>query len=95
MFIRIVIDIAYSFPQPTEMILMLYTHPSRAAFLMTPERLRGAPALVIEDFIDVYGKQVRAGFRSRRTVTFKKRCHHGRRRSAGHPDTQCASAQYS
>jgi transglutaminase-like putative cysteine protease len=62
MFIRIGFDIAYSFPQPTEMILMLYTHPSRAAFLMTPERLRGEPALVIEDFIDVYGNKCARAF---------------------------------
>lgn len=62
MFIRIGFDIAYSFAQPTEMILMLYTHPSRAAFLMTPERLRGEPALVIEDFIDVYGNECARAF---------------------------------
>ena len=62
MFIRIGFDIAYSFPQPTEMILMLYTHPSLAAFLMTPERLRGEPALVIEDFIDVYGNKCARAF---------------------------------
>ncbi len=57
MFIRIGFDIAYTFPQPTDMIMMLYTHPSRAPFLMTPERLISEPALVIEDFIDVYGNR--------------------------------------
>lgn len=62
MFIRVGFDIAYSFAQPTEMILMLYTHPSRAAFLMTPERLRGEPALVIEDFNDVYGNRCARAF---------------------------------
>lgn len=57
MFIRIGFDIAYSFPQPTELILMLYTHPSRAPFLMTSERLISEPALAIEDFIDIYGNR--------------------------------------
>ena len=57
MFIRIGFDIAYSFPQPTEMILMLYTHPSRACYLITPERLTSEPAMIIEDFVDVYGNR--------------------------------------
>jgi transglutaminase-like putative cysteine protease len=62
MFIRIGFDIAYSFLQPTEMIVMLYTHPSRSSFLMTPERLSGEPALIIEDFIDVYGNKCARAF---------------------------------
>lgn len=57
MFIRIGFDIAYAFPHPTELILMLYTHPSQASFLMTPERLTSEPALKIEDFIDMYGNR--------------------------------------
>ena len=76
MFIRIGFDIAYSFPQPTEMIMMLYTHPSRASFLMTPERLTSDPTMVIEDFIDVYGNKC-ARFLSRRAIEFANRCHHG------------------
>lgn len=62
MFIRIGFDIAYSFPQPTEMIMMLYTHPSRSSFLMKPERLTGEPALIIEDFVDVYGNKCARAF---------------------------------
>jgi transglutaminase-like putative cysteine protease len=62
MFIRIGFDIAYSFPQPTEMIMMLYTHPSRTSFLMTPERLTSDPTMVIEDFIDVYGNKCARAF---------------------------------
>jgi hypothetical protein len=55
MFIRIGFDIAYSFLQPTEMIVMLYTHPSRSSFLMTPERLSGFFTRSNGDFIDVDG----------------------------------------
>jgi len=62
MFIRIGFDIAYSFPQPTEMIMLLYTHPSRSAFVIKPERLTGDPALVIEDFIDSYGNRCARAF---------------------------------
>jgi transglutaminase-like putative cysteine protease len=62
MFIRIGFDIAYSFPQPTEIIMALYTHPSRSSFLMTPERLTSEPALVIEDFIDAYGNKCAYAF---------------------------------
>lgn len=62
MFIRIGFDIAYSFPQPTEMIMMLYTHPSRSSFLVRPERLIGEPALMVEDFIDVYGNKCARAF---------------------------------
>lgn len=57
MYIRIGFDIAYSFPQPTEMIMMLHTHPSRSLFLMAPERLSSDPLMAIEDFIDVYGNR--------------------------------------
>ncbi|MGY6216619.1 transglutaminase-like domain-containing protein [Methylolobus aquaticus] len=57
MFIRIGFEISYSFPQPTEMILMLYTHPSRAPSLLSPERLVTTPAVIIEDFFDVYGNR--------------------------------------
>jgi len=62
MFIRIGFDIAYSFPHPTEIIMMLYTHPSRSSFLIQPERLTGDPALAIEDFIDVYGNRCARAF---------------------------------
>ena len=51
MFIRVGFDIAYFFPQPTELIMMLYTHPSRSSFLMKPERLTSDPPMIIEDFI--------------------------------------------
>ena len=57
MFIKYGFDIAYSFPQPTELILMLYTHPSRSSFLMAPEWLYTEPATAIEDFIDIYGNR--------------------------------------
>lgn len=62
MFIRIGFDIAYSFPHPTEMIMMLYTHPSRTSLLTAPEHLTSDPSIVIEDFIDVYGNRCARAF---------------------------------
>ncbi len=42
--------------------MMLYTHPSRASFLMTPERLTSDPAMHIEDFVDIYGNRCARAF---------------------------------
>ncbi len=57
MLIRIGYDITYSFPAPTDMIMMLYVHPSRDASLQTPERLISDPALPMDTFIDIYGNK--------------------------------------
>lgn len=57
MYIRIGYDISYRFPAPTEMIMMLHTHPSLSASLYTPERLFSDPPLQIEDFVDLYGNR--------------------------------------
>lgn len=62
MYIRAGFDIAYSFPNPTEMIMMLYTHPSKTSLLITPERLCGEPGILIEDFIDLYGNRCARAF---------------------------------
>lgn len=62
MFIRFGFDIAYYFPQPTEMILMLYTHPSESSFLMASEHLHSEPVTAIEDFIDIYGNRCARAF---------------------------------
>jgi len=67
MFIRIGFDIAYSFPHPTEMIMMLHTHPSRSSTLTTPEMIISDPPVVMENFIDIYGNRCARAF-----------CHGGR-----------------
>jgi transglutaminase-like putative cysteine protease len=55
MHIRIGYDISLRFPAPTELIMMLHTHPSISAFLRTPERLFSDPPLPLEPFVDLYG----------------------------------------
>jgi hypothetical protein len=39
MLLRVGYEMAFSFPQPTAMVLMLHVHPSRAAMIRKPERL--------------------------------------------------------
>ena len=38
MLIRVGYEIAFSFPQPTAMVVLLYVHPSRASSIRIPER---------------------------------------------------------
>jgi transglutaminase-like putative cysteine protease len=55
MHIRIGYDISLRFPAPTEMIMMLHTHPSLSAAMRSYEHLRSDPPLALEPFIDLYG----------------------------------------
>lgn len=62
MYIRIGYDISLSFPAPTEMIMMLHTHPSLSASMRTYEHLLADPPVALEPFIDLYGNHcTRAG----------------------------------
>ena len=53
--IRAGYEIAYDCPQPTPMIAMLSVHPSRAADLITPDRMRLVPALPANTYRDGFG----------------------------------------
>ncbi len=55
--IRIGFDISFELNQPTPVILMLYTHPSRAADLSAPEVLNITPATPVRDYIDTFGNR--------------------------------------
>ncbi|BCR03092.1 transglutaminase [Desulfuromonas versatilis] len=57
MLIRIGYDIRFDFPGPTPLLLLLFVHPSRCADLERPDRLRSAPALQIEEFLDGFGNR--------------------------------------
>jgi transglutaminase-like putative cysteine protease len=48
-------EIAYQCPQPTPMILMLNVHPSRAADLLTPDRIALNPVLPLNTYRDGFG----------------------------------------
>ena len=47
MLIQVGYEIAFRFPQPTAMVVLLYVHPSRASTLQTPERFEVEPRVPI------------------------------------------------
>jgi transglutaminase-like putative cysteine protease len=53
--IRIGYELAYSFPQPTPMILTLSVHYSRAADLVRPDHLMTEPSLPLAAYRDGFG----------------------------------------
>jgi hypothetical protein len=53
--IHIGLDMAFHCPQPTPMIFMVNVHPSRAADLITPDRLRVTPGCATTSYIDGFG----------------------------------------
>ena len=55
--IHVGFDLTYEIAHPTPMILMLNVHPSRAADLITPDRLRIAPSRSITPYIDGFGNK--------------------------------------
>lgn len=57
MLIRIGYDIVYDVPAPVSMLLMLYTHPSRAGALLEPDTLHTQPELSVEEFVDGFGNR--------------------------------------
>jgi hypothetical protein len=46
---------AFRFPQPTAMVLMLHVHPSRAAMIRQPERLEVEPWVPVSEYTDSFG----------------------------------------
>jgi hypothetical protein len=48
-------DMAFHFPQPTAMVLMLALHPSRASTIRQPERVGVQPDVAVAEFIDTFG----------------------------------------
>lgn len=57
MLIRIGYDIVFESPVPVPMMLMLYTHPSRAGTMKKPEELRLDPDITVEEFTDGFGNR--------------------------------------
>src|SRR4051794_24447843 len=55
MLIRLGYELIFNLPAPTPMLLLLYTHPSRAGTLRRPDRLRVEPDVPVEEFTDAFG----------------------------------------
>lgn len=53
--IQVGYDLAYEFPQPTPMILMLNVHFSRASDLVAPDLMHVSPSVRVEGYRDTYG----------------------------------------
>jgi hypothetical protein len=52
--IRVGYDMAFHFPAPTAMVLMLSLHPSCASTIRKPERLEVQPDVAVSEFIDAF-----------------------------------------
>lgn len=57
MLIRIGYELVFQVPAAVPMLLMLFTHPSRAASLRKADRLRVEPEVPIEEFTDGFGNR--------------------------------------
>ena len=57
MLIRVGCDIAFTFPQPTAVIMMLSLHPLRAPTIVQPENLRTEPSVPIAEYFDLHGNR--------------------------------------
>jgi transglutaminase-like putative cysteine protease len=57
MLIRFGSEIAFTYPAPTAVLLMLYIHPSRAASVRKPERLQVEPYVPLDEYLDSYGNR--------------------------------------
>jgi transglutaminase-like putative cysteine protease len=55
MLIRLGYEMEFNVPAPTPMLLLLYVHPSRAAMLQQPDRVRVEPAVPVDEFTDDFG----------------------------------------
>lgn len=53
--LRLGCEMTWDLAAPTPMIALLHVHPSRAAWLVEPDRLRTDPALETEGYRDVFG----------------------------------------
>lgn len=57
MLIKIGYEIVFESPVAVPMMLMLYTHPSRADTMKKPDQLRIEPDIPVEEFIDSFGNR--------------------------------------
>ena len=57
MLIRMGYELTFQVPARTPMLLMLYTHPSRAASLRQPDHVQVEPYAPVREFIDALGNR--------------------------------------
>ena len=57
MLLRVGYEMAFSFPQPTAMVLMLHVHPSRGAMIRKSEQLEVDPRVPVSEYTDSFGNR--------------------------------------
>jgi transglutaminase-like putative cysteine protease len=57
MLLRVGYELVFDVPSPTPMLLLLFTHPSRAASLCHPECLEIEPSVPHKEFLDRFGNR--------------------------------------
>ena len=57
MLIRVGYELVFQVPARTPMLLVLYTHPSRAASLREPDQVHVEPGVPVEEFTDLFGNR--------------------------------------
>jgi transglutaminase-like putative cysteine protease len=57
MLIRLGYELVFDVPAATPMLLLLNVHPSRAAALKRPDRVRVEPEVSVEEFVDGFGNR--------------------------------------
>lgn len=57
MFIRIGYEIAFQFPQPTAMVVLLYVHPSCTSRIRLIEHFEVEPRVPVSEFVDSFGNR--------------------------------------
>lgn len=60
MLIKVDFEIAFEFPEPTPIAMMMYLHPSRDPTVRNPERLTVTPSVAVSQFTDGFGSLSRA-----------------------------------
>jgi transglutaminase-like putative cysteine protease len=57
MLIRLGYELVFNLPEPVPLLLLLYVHPSRAASLRQPDRVRADPPVPVHEFTDCFGNR--------------------------------------
>ena len=89
MLIRVGYEIAFRFPQPTAMVVMLYVHPSRASTIRQAERLEVEPRVPISEYVDGFGNRCGRLFLPPGRVVL---CNDATVEDSGQPDPQAWNA---
>jgi transglutaminase-like putative cysteine protease len=71
MLIKVDFEIAFEFPEPTPIAMMMYLHPSRDPTVRSPERLTVTPSVAVSQFTDGFGNRCGRAFVPAGTVVLR------------------------